>query len=405
MDKEELDNVLNDPLLDLSEKEQSLFNIPKEMQKAMAQKRHPDYVAQRKVCEDFYLYRPRFELVHQQLRSGMRNLVKIHKTDSLEEGHFFVIEGQMLLLQHVDQLSNKNSKGSVNGRTRCIYENGTESDILLQTLRKGVVGDGYAITETEDEQKSGFMSNDDINADDQVTGYVYVLKSLSTNPEISGVSNLYKIGFSTNRVEERIANARHEPTYLMADVENVASYKIVNMNSQKFENIVHHVFAEVNFKVLVTDENGQRHEPKEWYVVPLETIDQVIEKIQDGSITHYVYNAQAQGLEYVAEKKQSKVDVSGKRILTLVIKKIYFDEIMSGEKEIEFRALKQTTLNKYTYLDPADGKRYLRRFDALRLYVGYHKERASALVEVKDIIYNKDSGFVEYHLGKILEKL
>jgi hypothetical protein len=91
------------------------------------------------------------------------------------------------------------------------------------------------------------------------------------------------------------------------------------------------------------------------------------------------------------------------KVLTLNIKKVYFDEIMSGEKKIEYRELKQTTLNKYTYLDESDGKRYLRRYDALRLFVGYHKDRESALVQVTDTTYN--NGIVEYHLGLILERI
>jgi hypothetical protein len=91
------------------------------------------------------------------------------------------------------------------------------------------------------------------------------------------------------------------------------------------------------------------------------------------------------------------------KVLTLNIKKMYFDEIMSGVKNIEYRQLKQTTLNKYTYLDESDGKRYLRRYDAIRFFVGYHKDRESALVQVKDTTYN--NGIVEYHLGLILEVL
>ena len=100
-------------------------------------------------------------------------------------------------------------------------------------------------------------------------------------------------------------------------------------------------------------------------------------------------------------KAKSTFDTSGMKVLTLNIKKTYFDEIISGTKTIEYRELKQTTLNKYTYLDESDGKRYLRRYDALRLFVGYHKDRESALVQVTDITYNE--GIVEYHLGMVLE--
>lgn len=87
--------------------------------------------------------------------------------------------------------------------------------------------------------------------------------------------------------------------------------------------------------------------------------------------------------------------------MTLIIKDVYFQEIMSGEKTVEYRELKQTTINKYTYIDEADGKRYLRRYDVIRFYVGYHEDRDSALVEVTNITYN--DGIVEYHLGRILE--
>lgn len=187
---------------------------------------------------------------------------------------------------------------------------------------------------------------------------------MSQDPAIKDVKHLYKIGFSTNSVEQRIANAENEPTYLMALVKVQASYKVVNMNSQKFEDLIHQLLKPVQFQVSVFDEKGIEHQPQEWFVVPLPVVDIIIQKIMDGSILGYTYNPQLECLE--------------KRIV----------------KE-------QTTLNKYTYVDEADGKRYLRRYDALRLFVGYHKDRESALVQVKDITYN--NGVVEYHLGLILE--
>ena len=236
---------------------------------------------------------------------------------------------------------------------------------------------------------------------DKVTGYIYVLRSLSKNPAISSQKNLYKIGFSTNTVEERIANAEHEPTYLMAPVEIVATYKVVNLHSQKFEDLVHQVLQAVQFHVTVIDDEGKNHEPKEWFVVPLNVVDVIIEKIMDGSIVGYAYNPDMQCLEQRIVKKQSTFDTKDLKALTLNIKKVYFDEIIAGNKKIEYRELKQTTLNKYTYIDEADGKRYLRRYDALRLFVGYHKDRESALVQVVDTTYS--DGIVEYHLGAILE--
>lgn len=184
-----------------------------------------------------------------------------------------------------------------NARTRCIYENGTETNILLQTLRKNVMTDGYMVTESEENVRGKFFKNSDITPEDKVTGYVYVLRSLSDNPEIKNTKNLYKIGFSTNEVEHRIANAEKEPTYLMAPVKVIATYMVVNVDSQKFETLIHHLLSAVQFQVKVYDDEGIEHHPKEWFIVPLEVVDTIVQKIGDGSILGYVYNSGMKCLE------------------------------------------------------------------------------------------------------------
>ena len=397
----ELEEIFDDPLLEISEEETRLFDIPQDMRRVIAKKK-ADYIAQHKLCENFDEYKPLFDKVHQELKEGKRSLVKINKTATLAEGRFYFVGGQMLLLEHIGELK-KSSNSLPDARTRCIYENGTEADILLQTLRKGVVGDGYAVSELQEESDTHFFNNSDIVSGDNVTGYIYVLSSLSDNPIIKAEKNLYKIGFTTNDVEQRIANAENEPTYLMAQVKIVATYKVINLNSQKFEDMVHQLLKPVQFQVSVFDDEGVEHQPQEWFVVPLPVIDVIIKKIMDGTIVGYTYNPQMKCLEKRVVKKESTFDTTGLKVLTLNIKKIYFDEIMNGTKKIEYRELKQTTLNKYTYIDESDGKRYLRRYDALRLFVGYNKDRESALVQVTDITYNE--GIVEYHLGMILEKI
>jgi hypothetical protein len=178
---------------------------------------------------------------------------------------------------------------------------------------------------------------------------------------------------------------------------------VVNLNSQKFEDLVHQLLKHVQFQVTVFDEKGIEHQPQEWFIVPLPVVDVIIKKIMDGTIVGYTYNPQMECLEKRIVKAKSTFDTTGMRVLTLNIKKVYFDEIMSGTKKIEYRELKQTTLNKYTYLDESDGKRYLRRYDALRLCVGYNKDGESALVQVTDTTYHE--GLVEYHLGMILERI
>ena len=283
----ELEAIFDDPLLKMSEEEESLFDIPQDMRRVIA-KKTPDYVAQHKLCENFQDYKPLFAKVHQELKEGKRSLVKINKTATLVAGRYYFVSGQMLLLEQIGELK-KSSNFLPDARTRCIYENGTESDILLQTLRKNVVGDGYAISELQDETDSHFFSNSDIATDDHVTGYIYVLSSLSDDPAVKAEKNLYKIGFTTNDVEQRIANAENEPTYLMAPVKIVATYKVVNLNSQMFEDLVHQLLMAVQYQVVVYDEKGIAHQPQEWFVVPLPVVDVMIKKIMDGSIVGYIY--------------------------------------------------------------------------------------------------------------------
>ena len=196
--------------MNIDKEEQSLFDIPQDMRRVIAKKK-ADYVAQHKLCENFDEYKPLFAKVHRELKQGRRSLVKINKTATLAEGRFYFVSGQMLLLEKIGELK-KSSNFLPDARTRCIYENGTESDILLQTLRKNVVGDGYAVTELLDDANWRFFDNSEVVGDDKITGYIYVLSSLSQDPAIKDVKHLYKIGFSTNSVEQRIANAENEPT-------------------------------------------------------------------------------------------------------------------------------------------------------------------------------------------------
>ena len=396
----ELNELFGDPLLDVSDKELTLFNLPADMKRVMEGRRlQPDHYAQKKACEDFHLYKPLFEQVQRELKEGKRSLIRTSKTANLDEGNFYVVDGMLVYLHSIAN-KKRASNGLVDGRTRCIYENGTESDILLQTLRTNVLRDGYGVTATQENINNTFHDQQ-MREGDRSTGYVYILRSLSPDQAIAGVKDLYKIGFTTDTVEERVKNAEKQPTYLNAPVQIVETLEIVNMNSHIFETILHQVFSQVQFQLKVYDEAGNLHIPTEWYVVPIDIINLVVRKIVDGTITQYSYNPAMRCLERRIVKNVSTFNTEGLRVLTLNIKEVYFKEIMAGNKTVEYREVKQTTLNKYTYIDQADGKRYLRRYDVIRFYVGYHKDRDSALVEVKDVVYR--DGVVEYRLGRVLE--
>lgn len=397
--KKELDELMDDPLLELTDVEKSLFDVPKDMRKNTQKRKQPEFYARQKPCKDFNSYKAGFEKVSAELKNGERSLVRVRATDSMKVGNYYVVNGMLVYLEKVLEYVEA-ANGTRDGRTRCIYDNGTESSILLQTLRKNVVESGFAITNlTGDELKS--FSENKVEEGDKTTGYIYVLRSLSADPKIANIKDLYKIGFTEGTVEQRIADAANDPTYLMSAVKVVASYKIVNMNSHKFETLVHRTLNSAQMQISVTDACGVVHNPKEWFVVPLQVVDTIVKRITDGSIVDYTYNAQLGCLVKCERKSVAAYDTTGMKILTLNIKKKYFDMIINGSKDIEYRELKQSNMNKYTYVDKSDGKRYLRRYDALRLYVGYHKDRENALVRVVDTAY--DNGIIEYHLGEILE--
>jgi len=127
---------------------------------------------------------------------------------------------------------------------------------------------------------------------DKESGYIYVLSSKSTNPKISSINNLYKIGYSTTTVDERIKNAERQPTYLMAPVEIVAVYKAFNMNAQKFEQLLHNFFGTCCLNIDIYDEKLRRKAPQEWFVVPLSIIDEAINYIITEEIVHYRYDSE-----------------------------------------------------------------------------------------------------------------
>lgn len=403
----ELEKIFEDPLLENVGKEDlSLFDVPENLRKSIKNK--PDYVAQRVPCANFSDYEPGFKRVHNELRSGKRSVKQLKKTQSLQAGSYYIVGGVMLYLEHIDELFEKEKRKKKDARTRCIYENGTESDIYLDTLRRSITSDGYLITENTDDSDDFLQRNLGINPDDVQDGWIYVLSSLSEHPEIKNQPNLYKIGFSTIPVEQRIANAKNEPTYLMDKVKLISSWKTYNMNTHKFEKLIHQFFSAVQFRFEVKDEKGNKFRSNEWYLVPLGIIETVISRIVDKSIVDYRYNPSLQSLEKIERKEtkadKRKYDTSGLKILTLIIKKKWFDEILVGRKNTEYRELKQSTLGKYTWVSNEDGKRYLKKYDAIRFYVGYNKDRTSALIEVIDTTFDSDGQIVEYHLGRILEK-
>ena len=402
----ELDELLNDPMFEVSNTEETLFELTEAMKRAKEERKSADYVAQRRPCENFADYEEGFRQVHKDLREGRRMLKKF-TARGLQEGHYYVVSGVMVYLEKIiNPKKTATSHISVDGRTRTIYENGMESDIMLQTLSKSAYTDGYIVTDTTDEDATALEKAFEVTEKDVADGYIYVLSSLSENPEIAKVKDLYKIGFSTTPVEERIRNCEYEPTYLMDKVKIVATWKTYNMNTHSFETLIHQFFKAVQFHVKVRDLAGREAEPQEWFVVPLGIISKAIESIIDGSIVNYRYNPAMQVIEKIEGEERiqkGNVDTTGWKILTLNIKQLAFNQILQGEKTIEYRDLKPSTMNRFTWVEAETGNRYLRKFDALRLCAGRTAWSDQMLVEVVDTTFNSEAQQVEYHLGKVVQ--
>lgn len=250
----------------------------------------PDYIAHRKVCKDFDLYEKAFQRIHDDLEHGRRRLVEFKEGD-LHEGCYYVLRGVVLYLEQnlaVKQKIEYKSGAKVRreGRTRCIFDNGTESSMLYRSLGKALKLDGFCISDLIEQNESSIS----IDSTDVQNGYIYVLRSLSRAPQIRSIRNLYKIGYCSGDVTARIKNAIHEPTYLMNDVEVVLTVRCYNLDVPYLEASIHSFFSNVNVYFEVRDDEGIMHYPKEWFTVPLNIIEEAIPLIVDKKIDSYRYD-------------------------------------------------------------------------------------------------------------------
>jgi len=284
-----LDDLLNDDLLNiLDDDSEGLFDFkhtPKEYERANA-----DFVARRKPCKDFDKYESLFQKVQYDLSISKRKLIKFNE-GQLREGAYFVHNGILLLLETIHDFE-KDKFGKDDGRTRIIFENGTESQMKLRSLGKNLFLNGKSVTDNIDKVNEEYLEKFNvITNDDESAGYIYVLKSKSTDINITSIQNLYKIGYSKIDVQERIKNAKKEPTYLMAPVLIKGAWQCYNMNPQKLEQLLHNFFGNSCLEIDVFDEKGKRHTPREWFIAPITVIEQAIELIINGKIINYKFDA------------------------------------------------------------------------------------------------------------------
>lgn len=264
--------------------------------RSATEKRAAEDIANRERCEDFDRFKPLFDAVQADLDAGTRTTRPFVKDSGflkadIGEGQFFILGGQIAYVAHVGEPI-KAPNGETDARLRVIYSNETESDLLLRSLQRALYKDEAGRRITEPTAGPLFASEND--EEDLASGTIYVLRSKSDDPRIAQHRNvLHKIGVTGGKVDKRMANAELDPTFLMADVEVVATYELFNINRARLEKLIHRLFGRARLNIEIQDRFGHHVSPREWFLVPLFVIDEAVEKIKDGSITQFSYDPDA----------------------------------------------------------------------------------------------------------------
>lgn len=249
----------------------------------------PDEVAERKPCADFGRFEPLFKAVKADLKTGVRLARRFGENSDIRAGQFFILRGQMAFVEKVGETF-ISPNGKENARLRVIYDNGTESNLLLHSLGSALYKDdnGRRVT---DPQAGPLFAHDETQGTE--SGIIYVLRSESDLPVIAENRELvHKIGVTGSKVETRISNAVNDATYLLADVEIVATYQLYDINRTKLENMIQSFFEAARLDIEIKDRFGKPVCPKEWFILPLSAIDDAVERIKDKTIGEYVYDPQ-----------------------------------------------------------------------------------------------------------------
>lgn len=245
-------------------------------------------MAQRKSCLDFYQFESLFRDTHQQIQHGTVDVIPFSREYQVEEGDMFIYSGSVLLVDEIGEYQ-EDEGGRYNPRLRVIYDNGTESNLLLRSLSRGLYKDphGRRIVRNADSVVDKFNN---ITQKDKRAGQIYFVTSLSQNPVLKAIPDLLKIGYTEQTVEDRTRNAEKDTTFLEAPVQILSAFDCYNLNPRKFETLVHGVLHAQRLKIALTGKDGKTYSPKEWFSVELETAKEVVRRIIDGSIVNYRMN-------------------------------------------------------------------------------------------------------------------
>lgn len=240
-------------------------------------------------CEDFATFKPMFDRIEADLTSGARVTRPFGRDAGIDLGDFFILRGQLAYVAEVGELT-KAPNGQHDARLRVIYSNGTESNLLRWSFQRALYKDDSGRRVTAPDAGPLFGSAPD-EPDQLSAGTLYVLRSRSTHPTIAAHRDLvHKIGITGGAVEARIAGAADDATFLLADVDVVATYRLYDVNRPRLEALVHRVLDSVRFDAEISDRFGKSVRPREWFMVPLSVVDEIVQRINDGTLVEYTYD-------------------------------------------------------------------------------------------------------------------
>jgi hypothetical protein len=285
-------------LLGVEEEENSITNL--KHVKTRAEKRAVEEFANRTICEDFENFKPLFEKTKKEIENGFRETIRFRKDSGftktlIKEKLFVIVRGQMAYIANKGEIF-KAPNGEEDARLRVIYDNGTENDLLQRSLIRAMYKDETSRFVTT--PGLGPLFSDELESDDSESGTIYVLRSNSKNPLIIQNREVFhKIGVTGSDINKRIQNAKNDPTFLMADVEVVATYKLANIKRHKLENLIQSFFKNAKLDIDIKDRFGKPVNPKEWFLVPIFIIDEVVQKIKEGTIEDFYYDVKSASLK------------------------------------------------------------------------------------------------------------
>lgn len=256
--------------------------------RSSSERNFSDVVASRRKCEDFEYFNRLFDIVQEELDKGVRETRPFEIKSEIEKGRFFIVGGLKAYVADKGAPF-RTDHGVIDARLRVIFDNGTESNLLMRSLHRALNKDnaGRRITD----RTSGPLFSSSVEEKDQKSGLIYVLRSESNLPEIKKNRNLiHKIGVTNEDLNRRLAGANLQTTFLMANVKVVATYRLYNIQRKSFEKLIHSIFSCAKLDISIEDRFGRLVSPKEWFFVPLHEIEQAIDRIIDGTITSYVYD-------------------------------------------------------------------------------------------------------------------